>query len=83
VIYVVEVGETCLAFKAGSEAEAARIASSQWFARALDRFCVKRSGSRGINANPRAATAEEFVAFHNMSTEFADAAVEFLVARVG
>lgn len=81
-VYVVEVGDANLAFRAGSEAEAARIASSGWFARALDRFIAKRRESRSVHSAPRIATIGEFVAFQNMSSEFSDDAIEFLLARV-
>lgn len=55
-VYVVEVGDANLAFRADGEAEAARIASSGWFARALDRFIAKRQESRGGPSGPRIAT---------------------------
>lgn len=82
-VYVVDVGRMSLAFRAGCETQAAQIACSHWFTRALDRFCVETAGAGNANHRPRAATTREFVLFHDMSAEFADAAEKFLVARVG
>lgn len=82
-IYVVDIDHMSLAFSAGSETQAAQIAGSSWFARAIDGVCLKRRGSEASNYHPRAATVQELVAFHEMSTEFADATADVLVARVG
>jgi hypothetical protein len=82
-VYVVEVGQISLAFKAGTETQAMQIAGSHWFSRALDRYCVKTSGAGRATPRLRTATTPEFVLFHDMSAEFVEATAEFLVARVG
>lgn len=82
-VYVVEVGQISLAFRAGTETQAMQIAASHWFGRALDSYCVKTSGSGRATPRLRTATTPEFVLFHAMSVEFAEATGGFLVARVG
>ncbi len=82
-IYVVDVDHMRLAFVAGSEKQAAEIAGSPWFARAIGRSFLGRQGSRTPDHHPRAATVQELVVFHDMSAEFADATADVLVARVG
>jgi hypothetical protein len=82
-VFVVEVGQISLAFKAGTETQAMQIAGSHWFTRALDCYCVNTSRSGRATPRLRTATTREFVLFHDMSAEFAGAAAEFLVARVG
>ncbi|MBB4370365.1 hypothetical protein GGD63_003160 [Bradyrhizobium sp. cir1] len=82
-IYVVDVNQMSFAFVAGSERHASEIAASPAFVRALDRFFLNRQGSRGSNHRPRGATVQELALFNDMSSEFADAAADVLVARVG
>jgi hypothetical protein len=82
-IYVVDVGHMSLAFAAGNEGQAIQIARSSGFARAIGRSRLGRQGSKTSNHHPRAATVQELVAFHEMSTEFSDAMANVLVARVG
>jgi len=48
---------------------------------AMDRFFLQ--GSKGSNHRPRAATVQELALFNDMSSEFADATADVLVARVG
>lgn len=79
-IYVVDVDHMSLAFAAGSATQAAQIAGSPRFARAIGRSAQNAKAS----ANElRIATVQERVVFHDMSAEFADAAAEILIARVG
>jgi len=82
-IYVIEVNHMRLAFAAGSATQAAEIAGSRRFARAIGRSCPDRQGAATSNHRPRAATIQERVVFHDISAEFADAAAGILVARVG
>lgn len=82
-IYVVDVDHISLAFAAGSEAQAAQIAGSRRFACAIGRSRLDRQVSQTSNYHPRVATVQERVVFHDMSAEFADAAADILVARVG
>lgn len=82
-IYVVDVDHMRLAFAAGSEGQAAQIASSRRFARAIGRSSLDRPVATASNYRPRAATIQERVVFHDMSAEFADDAADVLVARVG
>ncbi|WP_143198837.1 hypothetical protein [Bradyrhizobium sp. NAS80.1] len=79
-IYVVDVDHMSLAFAAESERQAARIARSPRFARAVGRPCLNPVAS---NNQPRIATVQERIGFHDMSAEFADAAADILVARIG
>jgi hypothetical protein len=81
-IYVVDVDHMSLAFAAKSERQAARIAGSRRFARAIGRSCLDRQVSETSNYHPRVATVRERVVFHDMSAEFDDAAADILVARV-
>ena len=80
-IYVVDVNQMSFAFVAGSEKHASEIAGSPGFVQALDRFFLQ--GSEGSNHRPRAATVQELALFNDMSSEFADATADVLVARVG
>ena len=82
-IYVVDVDHMSLAFAARSEAQAAQIAGSRRFARAIGRSGLNRRGTTASNHRPRVATVQERVVFHDMSAEFADTAADVLVARVG
>ncbi|RXT45654.1 hypothetical protein [Bradyrhizobium betae] len=82
-IYVVDVNLMSFAFVAGSERHASEIAGSPGFVQALDRFFLNRQGFRGSNHRPRAATVQELALFSDMSSEFADATADVLVARVG
>jgi hypothetical protein len=79
-IYVVDVDHMSLAFAARSDTQAAQIAGSRRFARAIGRSCLNPKTS---NNQPRIATVQERVVFHDMSAEFADAAADILVARIG
>jgi hypothetical protein len=76
-IYVVEVDDKSLAFAAGSATQAAEIAGSPRFARAIGRACLT------TNNQPRIATVQERVVFYDMSAEFAAVAADILVTRVG
>ncbi|WP_441236131.1 hypothetical protein [Bradyrhizobium sp. 930_D9_N1_4] len=82
-IYVVDVDHISLAFAARSETQAAEIAGSRQFARAIGRPCTDRQGVRASTHQLRVATAQEQGVFHDMSAEFADAQADILVARVG
>ncbi|WFU78370.1 hypothetical protein QA645_28000 [Bradyrhizobium sp. CIAT3101] len=82
-IYVVDVDHMSLAFAASSKMQAAEIAGSPRFARAIGRSWRDRRGAKTSSHQPRVATVQERVAFHDMSAEFADAAADVLVARVG
>lgn len=82
-IYVVDVNQMSFAFVAGSERHASEIAGSPGFVQALDRFFLNRQGAKCPNHRPRAATVREFALFNDMSSEFADATADVLVARVG
>ncbi|MGX1324685.1 hypothetical protein AB7M17_008138 [Bradyrhizobium sp. USDA 377] len=82
-IYVVDVNRMSFAFVAASERHATEIAGSPGFVRALNRFFLKRPGSKGSSHRPRAATVQELALFNDMSSEFADATADVLVARVG
>jgi hypothetical protein len=82
-IYVVDVDHMSLAFAARNETHAAQISGSRPFARAIGRSCPDRPGSQTSHHNPRAATVQERVVFHDMAAEFADAAAVILIARVG
>ena len=82
-IYVVDVHHMRLAFAARNETHAAQIASSRRFAQAIGRSELDRPGPQTSNHHPRAATVQERVVYFDMSVEFADAAVDILVARVG
>jgi len=79
-IYVIDVDHMSLAFAAGSEAQAARIVRSPGFGQAIGRSCLNSTTS---NNQPRIATVRERVVFHDISAEFADAAADILVARIG
>ena len=79
-IYVVDVDHMSLAFAARSDTQAAQIAGSRRFAWAIGRSCLNPTTS---NNQPRIATVQERVVFHDMSAEFADAAADILVARIG
>jgi hypothetical protein len=79
-IYVVDVDHMSLAFAAGSETQAARIVRSPRFGRAIGRSFLSPTTS---NNQPRIATVQERVVFHDMSAEFADAAADILIARIG
>ncbi|MGY8707572.1 hypothetical protein RAD16_17690 [Bradyrhizobium sp. 18BD] len=85
-IYVVDVDHMSLAFAAGSATQAAEIAGSRRFARAIGRSRSAgpdRQGAATSNHRPRVATVQERIVFHDMSAEFADATADILVARVG
>ncbi|PPQ16036.1 hypothetical protein CV770_28280 [Bradyrhizobium sp. AC87j1] len=82
-IYVVDVNQMSFAFMAGSERHASEIAGSPGFVQALDRFFLDRQGSKASDHRPRAATVQELALFNDMSSEFADATADVLVARVG
>ncbi|WP_439393852.1 hypothetical protein ACRQ5Q_31585 [Bradyrhizobium sp. PMVTL-01] len=82
-IYVVDVDHMSLAFVAGSEMQAAEIAGSRQFARAISRSCPDRRGAESSNYQPRVATVQERVAFYYVSAEFADSTADILVARIG
>ncbi|SFJ07963.1 hypothetical protein [Bradyrhizobium sp. Gha] len=82
-IYVVDVDHMSLAFAAGSATQAAEIAGSRRFARAISRSCPDRRGGKVSNYRPRVATVQERVVFHDMSAEFADSAADILIARIG
>lgn len=82
-IYVVDVNQMSFAFVAGSESHASEIAGSPAFVQALGRFFLNRQGSEALNRRPRAATVQELALFNDMSSEFADATADVLVARVG
>ncbi|QOZ67395.1 hypothetical protein [Bradyrhizobium arachidis] len=82
-IYVVDVNQMSFAFVARSERHASEIAGSPGFVQALDRVFLNRRGSGGSNHRPRAAAVQELALFNDMSSEFADATADVLVARVG
>ncbi|MCP3398892.1 MULTISPECIES: hypothetical protein [unclassified Bradyrhizobium] len=82
-IYVVDVNRMSFAFVAGSERHAAEIAGSPGFVQALDRFFLNQRGAMASSHRPRAATVQELALFHDMSSEFAEATADVLVARVG
>ncbi|MCA1549940.1 hypothetical protein I6F36_24215 [Bradyrhizobium sp. BRP19] len=81
-IYVVDVNQMSFAFVAGSESHASEIVRSPAFVQALGRFFLNRQGSGFSNHRPRAATVQELALFNDMSSEFADATADVLVARV-
>ncbi|MCK1351323.1 hypothetical protein IVB56_09400 [Bradyrhizobium sp. CW7] len=81
-IYVVDVNQMSFAFVAGSESQASEIAGSPQFVQTLERFFLNRHGSNS-NHRPRAATVQELILFNGISSEFADASSDVLVARVG
>lgn len=79
-IYVVDVDHMSLAFAALSETQAAQIAGSPRFARAIGRSFLN---PKTLNYQLRISTVQERVVFHDISAEFADAAADILVARIG
>lgn len=81
-IWVVDVNQMSFAFLAQNERHASEIAGSPGFVQALDRFFLDRQGSKPSSHHPRSATIQELVLFNDMSSEFADAAADVLVARV-
>lgn len=81
-IYVVDVNQMSFAFLAENERHASEIGGSPGFVRALDRFFLGRQDSKASRHCPRSATVQELVLFNDMSSEFADAAADVLVARV-
>ena len=80
-IYVVDVDHMSLAFAARKRGAGRTDRSAHArFAWAIGRSCLNPTTS---NNQPRIATVQERVVFHDMSAEFADAAADILVARIG
>ncbi|WP_146687357.1 hypothetical protein [Bradyrhizobium canariense] len=85
-IFVLEIADApAFAFEAESCSQAAEVARSPWFTRALDKFYLRRRESWDWNRPPlrlRVATTTEATVYRDFACEFADALDCFLVTHL-